>query len=170
LEDFDKEKDVLEFYLLDKDFMGENDPLGIVELAIKDIVNVPYINNWFNIYEHRHRSKKGILKFIYIDCVQGSNNFFPFIAKGEMHLLVAFDEEKQKTVLEELENFPKRPAEIGPPATKFRISKETAEKKKVKKRDKRAKGLPVRVLTKSAINSSSSKCNCSASLGQSCRC
>lgn len=86
--------------------------------------------------------------------MRGCNNFFPFIAKGEMHLLVAFGEEKKKAVLEELENFPKRPAEIGPPATNFRVSKDTAEKKKVKKRDKRAKGLPVRVLTKSAKKNS----------------
>lgn len=59
LDNFDKEKDVLEFWIYDRDFIGDNKPLGIVELALKDIITVPYIDSWFTVYDPKHRSKKG---------------------------------------------------------------------------------------------------------------
>jgi len=59
MQDFDRAKDVIEFHVYSRGLIGENEPLGIVELAMKDIVNVPYIDSWFVVHNHKHRSKKG---------------------------------------------------------------------------------------------------------------
>jgi len=140
MQDFDRIKDVLEFHLYSRDRVGENQPLGIVELALKDIVNVSFIDSWFAIYDSKHRSKRG---------------------QGELHLRIAFGKVEQEKLEEALEEDEEKPPKIGPPATIFRISRDTLERKKVKDRDKRfhaTKGLPirVRVVAASALKSSHS--------------
>jgi len=123
----DKQKDVIELHIFDRDLIGENEALGIVELCMKDIVTVPYIDSWFTIYNQKHRSKKGA---------------------GELQLRIAFGKEEKKRLEKSLEDEKSVPSKICPPATNFRVSKDVAEKKKVKKRDKRfhaAKGMPIRV-------------------------
>jgi len=119
-------RDIIEFKLFDYSMVFDNEPLGIVELAVRDIIVVPYIDNWFALYDYKRRSKKGV---------------------GQLHLRIGIGDDDRERLMNSFGGTMIRNI-IGPPHTNFYVSKDGVEKKKVKERDARfnaGKGLSMTV-------------------------